>query len=83
MFKFLLIFILCNFTQARISKDLKVRIDDGRIIGRYLTTESGRTIRAFMGIPYAEVCIKFSLDNLVLQPTFLATFGKSSVSCAS
>jgi Carboxylesterase family len=39
---------------ARLSKDLRVRIDDGRIVGRYLTSESGRTIRAFMGIPYAQ-----------------------------
>jgi Carboxylesterase family len=39
---------------ARLSKDLRVRIDDGRVVGRYLTSESGRTIRAFMGIPYAQ-----------------------------
>jgi carboxylesterase type B len=54
MLKFLLILFVCGLSQARTSKDLKVRIDDGRIIGRYLTSESGRTIRAFMGIPYAE-----------------------------
>lgn len=54
MFKFLLLLLFCGICWARTSKDLRVRIDDGRIIGRYLTSESGRTIRAFMGIPYAE-----------------------------
>ncbi|CRK89381.1 CLUMA_CG003135, isoform A [Clunio marinus] len=55
---FILFALLCGFCLARTSKDLKVRIDDGRIIGRYLTTENGKTIRAFMGIPYAEPPIK-------------------------
>lgn len=29
-------------------------IQDGKIVGRYMTSDSGKTIRAFMGIPYAE-----------------------------
>lgn len=54
MLKLLLILVVIDLTQARTSNDLKVRIEDGRVIGRFLTSESGRTIRAFMGIPYAE-----------------------------
>lgn len=54
MLKFFVFLFVCGLCRARTSEDLKVRIDDGRIIGRYLTSESGRTIRAFMGIPYAE-----------------------------
>lgn len=54
MLKFLFVAFLVGFSHARISKDLKVRIEDGRVIGRYLTSESGKTIRAFMGIPYAQ-----------------------------
>lgn len=49
-----LILLVLGLCAARLSKDLRVRIDDGRVIGRHLTSESGRTIRAFMGIPYAE-----------------------------
>lgn len=51
IFFFILFIGLC---RARTSTDLQVRIEDGRMVGRYLTTQSGRTIRAFMGIPYAE-----------------------------
>jgi carboxylesterase type B len=54
MLKIIFIFALCGLTRARTSNDLKVRIEDGRVIGRYLTSESGKTIRAFMKIPYAE-----------------------------
>lgn len=55
--KFLLAFlfslIFCQFCHAFTSKSLKVRIDDGKIIGRFMRSTSGRPIRAFMGIPYA------------------------------
>lgn len=54
MLRLLLALLVCGLCQARISKDLRVRIDEGRIIGRYMTSLSGKTIRAFMGIPYAE-----------------------------
>ncbi|KAG5668733.1 hypothetical protein PVAND_016660 [Polypedilum vanderplanki] len=51
---FLFLFIcLLNYSNARTSESLKVRIDDGRIVGRWMTSLSGRDIRAFMGIPYA------------------------------
>ena len=48
------ILILYNFCEARTSENLKVRIDDGKIIGRYMTSISGRGIRAFLGLPYAS-----------------------------
>jgi hypothetical protein len=54
MLKLFFLCLLAGICHARTSPDLKVRIESGRIIGRYLTSESGRTIRAFMGIPYAE-----------------------------
>ena len=58
MLKIFIFLLFCELCRARTSDDLRVRIDDGRIIGRYLTSESGRTIRAFMGIPYAEPPVK-------------------------
>jgi carboxylesterase type B len=45
--------LLCHFSYARTSSGLRVRIDDGKILGKHMTTLSGRSIRAFMGIPYA------------------------------
>ena len=52
----LLTFLLIkNEVFANISENLKVQLPDGsEILGRYLTSDSGRGIRAFMGIPYAE-----------------------------
>lgn len=48
----LTLIVLCH---ARTSENLKVQLPDGsRIVGRYLTSLSGRGIRAFMGVPYAE-----------------------------
>lgn len=55
-----LILIFClifqqNFVEGRTSKELKVVLPDGSpITGRYLTSDSGKGIRAFMGLPYAE-----------------------------
>lgn len=44
--------VLC---QSRTSEKLKVQLPDGsRIVGRYLTSLSGRGIRGFLGVPYAE-----------------------------
>lgn len=54
MLKVILLLFFCGVCLARIAKDLQVRVDDGRMIGRYMTSLSGKTIRAFMGIPYAE-----------------------------
>lgn len=36
------------------TEDLTLRINDGEILGRYMTSLSGRTISAFMGIPFAR-----------------------------
>lgn len=48
------VFYLITSTLARTSPELEVNLTDGKILGRYLTSNSGRTIRAFMGIPFAE-----------------------------
>lgn len=34
--------------------DMIVQINAGKILGRHIVSNSGRTIRAFTGIPYAE-----------------------------
>lgn len=34
--------------------DLTLRINDGVILGRYMSSESGRTISSFLGIPFAR-----------------------------
>lgn len=34
--------------------ELTLRINDGEIVGRYITSASGRAISAFMGIPFAS-----------------------------
>lgn len=48
-------FSLCFLQVSTItSPELSVNITDGPILGRYMSSNSGRTIRAFMGIPYAE-----------------------------
>ncbi|KAG5672659.1 hypothetical protein PVAND_002771 [Polypedilum vanderplanki] len=58
MVKLFLLLTLCGFiilTYGRTSENLKVQLPDGsRIIGRYLTSDSGKGIRAFLGVPYAE-----------------------------
>lgn len=42
-------------TKARTSDDLKVTLPHGGVlVGRHLFSHSGRGIRAFLGIPYAE-----------------------------
>lgn len=52
------IFILLNIfvgIYGRTSKELQVKLPNGsQLVGRYLTSDSGRGIRAFMGVPYAE-----------------------------
>lgn len=54
MLKTFVFLCLLGICGARTSSDLKVRVEDGRLFGRYMTSQSGKTIRAFMGIPYAE-----------------------------
>jgi len=45
------------FCESRSADNLKVRIDDGQIVGRYMTTISRKRIRSFLGIPYAAAPI--------------------------
>lgn len=46
---------LAAVISARTSEKLKVALPDGsRLVGRYLTTDSGKGMRAWMGVPYAE-----------------------------
>ena len=65
----LILFSLIACCLGRTSEDLKVQLPDGgKLVGRYLTSDSGRGIRAFMGVPYAEPPIgelrfKVSLNN--------------------
>lgn len=58
MLKYLYVLVLLSLFSScygRTSKDLKVQLPDGgKLVGRYLTSDSGRGIRAFMGVPYAE-----------------------------
>lgn len=56
MLKLLLLALsLIALGSSRTSEKLKVSLSDGsRMVGRYLTSDSGRGIRAFMGVPYAE-----------------------------
>ena len=55
--KFLLLFIVLlnfySFCESRLAENLKVQINDGQIIGRYMSTISGKGVRSFLGIPYA------------------------------
>lgn len=52
LFTFLLFFTHCH---SRTNEKLKVTLPDGsRLLGRYLTSDSGRGIRGFLGVPYAE-----------------------------
>lgn len=54
---FLLTLLLVSFSlvYGRTSESLKVQLPDGsKILGRYLTSDSGKGIRGFLGIPYAE-----------------------------
>jgi hypothetical protein len=52
----LLLYVCC--VSARTSESLKVQLPDGsKLVGRYLTSDSGKGIRAWMGVPYAEAPI--------------------------
>lgn len=42
-------------THGRTSEELRVKLNDGsRMVGRFLRSLSGRGIRAFLGVPYAQ-----------------------------
>lgn len=51
----LLVFFVClNLCRSfQVIDELKKQINDGEILGRYITSESGRTVSAFIGIPFA------------------------------
>lgn len=54
LFSFLLVCVFLNLCCAfQVIDELKKQINDGEILGRYITSETGRTISAFIGIPYA------------------------------
>lgn len=55
LFSFLIFFILLNICWSfQVIKELKKQINDGEILGRYITSETGRTVSAFIGIPFAS-----------------------------
>ena len=58
MIKEILVLLCSSFIpccECRTSEELKVTLSDGsRLLGRYLTSDSGRGMLAFMGVPYAE-----------------------------
>lgn len=54
-FSFLLCTILLNVCWSfQVIKELRKQINDGEILGRYITSETGRTVSAFIGIPFAR-----------------------------
>jgi hypothetical protein len=72
MTRLLLLLTLCGFvllTNGRTSENLKVQLPDGsNLVGRYLTSDSGRGIRAFLGVPYAEAPIgelRFKVSDFI------------------
>lgn len=38
----------------QVIRELRKQINDGEILGRYVTSETGRTVSAFIGIPFAS-----------------------------
>lgn len=58
MKKFATIIILSIFINICWSdeqiKELRKQINDGEILGRYMTSRNGRPIQAFLGIPFAS-----------------------------
>lgn len=60
-----------NIVECRTSKELRVVLPDGSpIVGRYLTSDSGKGIRAYMGVPYAEPPIgdlRFKVKNHMIK----------------
>ncbi|KAJ6635071.1 Juvenile hormone esterase [Pseudolycoriella hygida] len=49
---FSLFFNICWSYQ--VIKELRKKINDGEILGRYMTSETGRTVQGFIGIPFAS-----------------------------
>jgi len=40
--------------EIKLIRELRKQINDGEILGRYITSETGRTVSAFIGIPFAS-----------------------------
>lgn len=54
LFSLLLSLVLLKVCVSfQVIDELKKQINDGEILGRYMTSETGRTISAFLGIPFA------------------------------
>lgn len=53
---FVLVFLtVVTIINGRTSSNLRVQLPNGsKIVGRYLTSDSGKGIRGFLGVPYAE-----------------------------
>lgn len=50
-----ILLIKISESDARTSKELNVTLPNGsRLIGRYLTSVSGKGILSFLGVPFAE-----------------------------
>lgn len=61
--------------DARTAENLRVQLNDGsKLLGRYLTSDSGKGIRAFLGVPYAEAPLnelRFKVRFLTFKVDFL------------
>lgn len=68
---FILVIGFFEFTIARTSDELRVTLPNGnKLIGRALRSHGGRSIKAFLGVPYA----KPPVGNLRFKVnTFLST----------
>jgi para-nitrobenzyl esterase len=54
-FQLLIFFIFSNLVASWEDSDqLIVQINDGKVMGRYLSSKRGLPVRGFLGIPYAE-----------------------------
>lgn len=55
LFSLLFFLILLNTCWSyQVIRELIKQINDGEILGRYTTSETGRTVSAFIGIPFAS-----------------------------
>ncbi|XP_037037435.1 putative inactive carboxylesterase 4 isoform X2 [Bradysia coprophila] len=47
-------FLLNSCWSYQVIRELRKQINDGEIVGRYMTSRTGRTISGFLGIPFAS-----------------------------
>lgn len=70
-----LLCVLVELTSARTAENLKVQLNDGsKLFGRYLTSDSGKGIRGFLGVPYAEPPINELRFKVRLKNNFQGSF---------